>query len=86
MVRPSLLTETNFSWICLFGSIPLAAQGFYLLRKLGNARERVESPENFTFENTTNLVEDGIYHYIRHPLYGSLLLLAIAPCSSIYRL
>ena len=27
------------------------------------------------FEKTTSLVTTGIYHYIRHPLYSSLLLL-----------
>lgn len=26
-------------------------------------------------ENTTRLIESGIYHYIRHPLYLSLILL-----------
>ena len=29
-----------------------------------------------SFEKTTVLVTTGIYRYIRHPLYGSLLLLA----------
>jgi protein-S-isoprenylcysteine O-methyltransferase Ste14 len=28
------------------------------------------------FEKTTALVTSGIYHYIRHPLYSSLFLLA----------
>jgi len=28
------------------------------------------------FEKTTTLVTTGIYHYIRHPLYSSLLLLS----------
>ncbi|MCK7540462.1 MAG: hypothetical protein MZV63_61010 [Marinilabiliales bacterium] len=30
----------------------------------------------FRFEKTTELVTSGIYRYIRHPMYSSLLLLA----------
>jgi protein-S-isoprenylcysteine O-methyltransferase Ste14 len=30
----------------------------------------------FEFERTSRLVSSGIFHYIRHPLYGSLVLLA----------
>ena len=29
------------------------------------------------FENTTKLVKTGLYRYIRHPMYGSLLLLGL---------
>lgn len=64
------------SWTFLFCSIPLAVQGFYLLRKLGGTRVRENKSENLAFENTVNLVTDGIYKYIRHPLYSSLLFLA----------
>lgn len=32
-------------------------------------------PENHSFENTNRLVEKGLYHYIRHPMYASLLML-----------
>jgi protein-S-isoprenylcysteine O-methyltransferase Ste14 len=55
------------SWLLLFGSIPVAVLGFQLLRQVG----KPAGP----FENTTRLVEVGLYHYIRHPLYCSLLLL-----------
>jgi protein-S-isoprenylcysteine O-methyltransferase Ste14 len=55
------------SWILLVGSIPVAEEGFRLLRVVGK-------PEG-QFENTTKLVTVGIYRYIRHPLYGSLILL-----------
>lgn len=47
-----------------------------MLRKFGGRAQRQIHPENFAFENTANLVTVGIYKYIRHPLYGSLLLLA----------
>jgi protein-S-isoprenylcysteine O-methyltransferase Ste14 len=54
----------------------IVLQGFYLLRKIGGSTKRQDSPETFAFENTANLVTVGIYKFIRHPLYSSLLLLA----------
>ena len=35
-----------------------------------------DMPENLAFENTVKLVEVGLYRFIRHPMYASLLLLA----------
>jgi protein-S-isoprenylcysteine O-methyltransferase Ste14 len=66
------------SWTFLLFSILFVVQGFYLLRKLGGSGGREVSSENVAFENTVNLVTDGIYKYIRHPMYSSLLLLAWA--------
>jgi protein-S-isoprenylcysteine O-methyltransferase Ste14 len=57
------------SWIFLITSVIIATLGFYLLKKAGK-------PEG-KFENTSQLVVSGIYKYIRHPLYGSLVLLGI---------
>jgi protein-S-isoprenylcysteine O-methyltransferase Ste14 len=57
-----------FSWLLLLASLRLAAHGFYLLRVVGLPLG--------DFENTTQLVTEGAYRYIRHPLYGSLLLFA----------
>jgi len=64
------------SWILLIVSIPFVIQGFFLLRKQGDLKFNENRKKNFSFENTTNLVTTGIYKYIRHPLYSSLLLLA----------
>jgi protein-S-isoprenylcysteine O-methyltransferase Ste14 len=64
------------SWLLLSVSILFVAQGLYMLRTAGGSKARVAAPENFAFENTVNLVTGGIYHYIRHPMYSSLLLLA----------
>jgi protein-S-isoprenylcysteine O-methyltransferase Ste14 len=64
------------SWTFLFFSILFVVQGFYLLRKLGGSGAREGSSENVAFENTVNLVTDGVYKYVRHPMYSSLLLLA----------
>src|SRR3990170_427623 len=48
-----------------YASLFMAMHGFYLLRTLGRPRE--------SFEATTQLVRQGAYRYIRHPLYSSLL-------------
>ncbi len=36
---------------------------------------REGEPQLLAFEKTSQLVTSGIYHYIRHPLYSSLLFL-----------
>ena len=41
----------------------------------GGQRKR-DQQENFAFENTEKLVIGGIFRYIRHPMYASLLFLA----------
>jgi protein-S-isoprenylcysteine O-methyltransferase Ste14 len=46
-----------------------------MLKKQGGHAERESMPENHYFENTVNVVADGIYKYIRHPMYSSLLFL-----------
>lgn len=64
------------SWVLLFAALYLLGHGLHLLRvRGGHAPERANEQANFTFENTANLVVDGLYGYIRHPLYASLLLL-----------
>jgi protein-S-isoprenylcysteine O-methyltransferase Ste14 len=50
---------------------------FYFLSKFGGSEERKENTTNYEFENTVKLVTEGIYKYIRHPMYGSLLFLVI---------
>ncbi len=55
------------SWLLLLLSIYPVTAGFILLKKVGK-------PDS-NFENTSILVQSGIYAYIRHPLYLSVLLL-----------
>jgi protein-S-isoprenylcysteine O-methyltransferase Ste14 len=74
-IKSALSPRQILSWILLIGSLIFVIQGAYLLRKLGGFAQRQNSPETFAFENTANLVTVGIYKYIRHPLYSSLLLL-----------
>lgn len=73
--RPFSLTQL-ISWPLLLVSIVLAAQGFYMLRKIGGSRPREGDSANLSFENTARLVTEGPYRFIRHPLYSSLLFLA----------
>ncbi len=63
------------SWLALIISIIYLIESVYLLRTIGGRRERKIHPSNYKFENTGNLVKDGIYKYVRHPMYGSLLFL-----------
>ena len=64
------------SWLLLLASIIFIVHALTLLKQQGGHAEREDMPENYVFENTTQVVNTGLYHYIRHPMYGSLLLLA----------
>ncbi len=57
------------SWLFLCLSIFVAIGGFMLLVSMGKPKSMSE------FEATTKLVTTGMYKYIRHPLYCSLILL-----------
>jgi protein-S-isoprenylcysteine O-methyltransferase Ste14 len=65
------------SWLLLIVSIISLAFGIYSLTTKGKAvKHRKDDAHLFAFEKTTSLVTTGVYRYIRHPLYSSLLLLA----------
>ena len=57
------------SWIALLMSSVLVVGGFYSLG-FSNA-------SGVTTENPPELVQDGVYAYVRHPLYSSLFFLAL---------
>ena len=63
------------SWFLLFASIYYVVAGSIFLVIKGKPAKAKEREELFQFEKTTELVDRGIYRCIRHPLYGSLLLL-----------
>ncbi len=64
------------SWVLLVGSIVPAVLGGLQLLRQGRPDPRPEHDASlFGFEKTTALVTTGVYRYVRHPLYGSLLLL-----------
>ena len=60
------------SWILLTGSIVPGVLGFRSLQIHGRSQKQ--------FENTQALVTSGIYKYIRHPMYLSLMLLGSGIC------
>ena len=64
------------SWVLLIGSIVPAAWGAHLLRTRGQPRAARDDERLFEFEKTTQLVTAGVFRYVRHPLYSSLLMLA----------
>lgn len=64
------------SWLLLAGSVAALAAGLVQLGAAGHPGGRAAENTNFTWENTAHLVQTGIYRYIRHPLYASLLMLA----------
>lgn len=63
------------SWLLMLTSLFLVIQGLRLLRRLGKADHRRDDAALYEFERTTALVTTGIFAYIRHPMYASLLAL-----------
>ncbi len=56
------------SWLLLILSIPTVLYSLWQITRMGKPAGN--------FENTTLLVQTGIFRFIRHPLYLSLLLLS----------
>lgn len=61
------------SWLLLIGSVVLVVWGLVLLHRLGRSRPPAEGSPMFAWENTGTLVTTGVFRYIRHPMYASLL-------------
>lgn len=57
------------AWIFLILSLSFALSGFYGLKKYGRTRGGLDG--------TSHLITQGVFRYIRHPLYSSLILLAL---------
>jgi protein-S-isoprenylcysteine O-methyltransferase Ste14 len=65
------------SWLLLFASFIPLGFGVHSLATQGKAaKRRADDAQLLAFEKTTRLITTGVYAYIRHPLYSSLLLLA----------
>ena len=65
-----------FSWIFLFYSLVLLIIGIIQLLKFGKPHKSRNEKALFNMEKTTKLVDEGIFKFIRHPIYGSLIFLA----------
>ena len=63
------------SWTLLIVSLVLLGLGVGLLRQVGR-QDAQRDPNLLGMEKTAHLVTVGLYRYIRHPLYSSLLFLA----------
>ena len=64
------------SWCLLFVSLYLAIYGCWLLRRHGLPGLGRVDETLLNFEKTQRLVTCGIYRWIRHPMYASLIYLA----------
>ncbi len=62
-----------FSWICLFTSLYLVIAGAIQLKKRGKPDKNRNDQALYQFEKTSELIDSGIYKYIRHPLYAALI-------------
>jgi len=73
--RDPFSPEQLLSWVLLIYSIYPVVAGVIELKKAKRSFTDRNSEELFDFEKTGELVQTGIYKYIRHPLYSSLLFL-----------
>jgi protein-S-isoprenylcysteine O-methyltransferase Ste14 len=74
-VQPFSLPQL-VSWALLLLSAFLAVHAFSVLRQFGKPDQSIPDASRLKFEKTTHLVTEGPYHFIRHPMYASLLSLA----------
>ena len=63
------------AWIVLFASLFVLWLGVSRLRT-GKPTDKRSENELYAFEKTSELVTSGIFRYIRHPLYASLMYLS----------
>ncbi len=75
--RDPLAWNQLIAWTLLAASLIPLGLGIHSLKTRGRPNvTRAADASLLGFEKTTQLVVTGIYRYIRHPLYSSLLLLA----------
>ena len=74
--RDPLSWNQLLGWFLLIVSlVPLIFGVRSLVARGKPVQQRQGEPQLLAFEKTSTLVTDGIYRYIRHPLYSSLLFL-----------
>jgi protein-S-isoprenylcysteine O-methyltransferase Ste14 len=74
--RDPLAWHQLVSWLLLCLSLVPLALGLRQLRRARRAKQERPEAGLLEFEQTAELVTTGVYRYIRHPMYSSLLLLA----------
>jgi protein-S-isoprenylcysteine O-methyltransferase Ste14 len=75
-IRDPFSIHQIISWSLLLISLFLVFQGFISLKQAKKSNTERSEISLMTFEKTTELLTTGVYRYIRHPLYSSLLFLA----------
>ena len=73
--RDPLSVHQIISWFLLGLSIYPVVDGIYRFKAAGRINRERGDPTLFGFEHTTSLITTGVYRYIRHPMYASLLYL-----------
>ena len=73
--EPPAAFHQYISWALMLVSICLVTCSYRALRREGAASEARADGTLYAFEMTTALVTTGIFRYIRHPMYASLLAL-----------
>jgi len=63
------------SWFFLITSVYLVIYGAIIMKKAGKPDKKRGEKNLYQFEQTTEMIDTGIFRYIRHPLYSSLLFL-----------
>ena len=74
--RDPLAWYQLISWTLLVLSLVLVFLGVHQLRQAGSLDAARRDPSLLGMEKTSQLVISGVYRYIRHPMYSSLLFLA----------
>ena len=65
----------SISWPLLIASLALIIHSADLILILGLSEGALPNSPNLAFENTTRLLKVGAFHFIRHPMYMSVILL-----------
>ena len=73
--RTPLAWHQVVSWLLLCASLVPLVLGVRLLRRAGRSVSRGEDAALLGMEKTAVLITSGVYGYVRHPMYSSLLLL-----------
>ena len=63
------------AWILLIAGGYLVLAGVITMKRKGQSSQSRTDDSLYAFEKTTKLIDTGIFRYIRHPLYSSLLFL-----------
>ena len=74
--KDPLSAKQVISWLLLVVSAWFVTEAVIRLRRASKPGVTRVDEKLFRFEKTTELVTSGIYRYVRHPMYSSLLLLA----------